>query len=468
MVLKPVHQEAARKSHGFRPLPGGDLPRWPFAAMFVGFPLWWALGFAEIVWIALAAIMVIYLIRRRAANLPRGFGIWMMFLVWMTFSVIGIDTSGRLIGFFYRALFYLTVSVIFVYVYNARATLPVQYMLGVFTVFWIYVVAGGYAGIAFPLFSFQTPLSYVVPLNLQSNELVHEMVTRRLTQFNPDSWLHVDPRPSAPFLYTNGWGNVYSMLIPLVICYLSMVRRTRLFVPLLIAIPISVVPAFLTLNRGMLIGLGVAIAYAAVVLALRGHLKALLAVLAVLAVLCVGAIALDVGGRLDNRVQVSSSTEDRVNLYSETFERTLESPLFGYGAPRPSEVEGAPSVGTQGQIWMVMFSHGFPGLIFFMGWLLWSFLFTVHRNDPLRIGMKSVLLVIFVESFYYGVVPDGLILSMAVAAMLLRPLNGETVVPSYLAELPDSRPRYTSSNRALSARRGSRKGAHATNGGVVS
>lgn len=201
------------------------LPRWPFTAMLAFFPLWWVLGFAEMAWIPLAGCMLVLMIRRGGIQVPRGFAIWLLFVVLMCASVIGIDTSGRLIGFVYRALLYIAITIVFVYIYNARETLTLRYVLGVFTLFWLWAVLGGFAGIVAPEFSFRTPMSYVLPQGLQANELIGEMVVRRLTQYNPDSWLALDPRPSAPFLYTNGWGNVYSITLPMVVAYLTVIPR---------------------------------------------------------------------------------------------------------------------------------------------------------------------------------------------------------------------------------------------------
>lgn len=399
------------------------LPRWPFTAMLGFFPLWWLLGFAEMAWIPLAACMVILMVRRGGIRVPRGFALWLFFVVLMCASVIGIDTSGRLIGFVYRALLYLTITVVFVYVYNARETLTLRYVLGVLTLFWLWAVLGGYAGIVAPEYSFRTPLSYVLPQGLQANELIGEMVVRRLTQYNPDSWLALDPRPSAPFLYTNGWGNVYSITLPMVVAYLTVIPRGRRFWLLVLAIPLSLVPAFLTLNRGMFIGLAVAAAYLFVRFALAGRLRAV-ALLTVIGVIAgVAAIALDVGSKLTDRVETSSSTEDRANLYEETFVRTLQSPLFGYGAPRPSFIDGAPSAGTQGHLWMVMFSHGFPALICFLGALAWMFFATMRGRSTAMLVLHTVQLVILVEVFFYGVLPNGLILTFPAAALAMRELS---------------------------------------------
>lgn len=410
------------------------LPRWPFAAMFVPFPIWWALGIAEAAWIPLALIMAGYLAARGRVQVPRGFALWLFFLVMVALSVISIDSGGRLIGFTYRAMLYLTVTIVFVYVYNARRSLTTKYVLGVLVLFWLAVVAGGYLGIVAPDFSFRTPLSYVLPAGLQANELVGEMVVRRATQHNPESYLQIEPRPAAPFLYTNGWGNVYSLLMPVVIAYLIQVRGTMRHRLVLLAIVASLPPAILTLNRGMFLGLAVALAYAVFRLALMGRMRALIALSGVMGVGIVAAVALDVTGRLNDRLEQSSTTEDRANLYSETITRTLSSPLFGYGAPRPSETPGAPSAGTQGHVWMVLFSHGFPAIFLFLAALIYFVVVTARTRSTTELALHTMQLVILVEVFYYGVLPNGLILSFTAAALLMRPPEPPPSPPSLSAQ----------------------------------
>jgi hypothetical protein len=389
--------------------------------MFVAFPVWWLLGPGEAVWIVFGAVMAVYLSRLPRVEIPRGFTIWLLFIAWMMFSVIELDSALRVIGFGYRALSYLAVTVAFVYVYNARSSLSARYVTGVLTIFWLVAVVGGYISLFFPLLSIQTPFGLVLPESVRSNELVNEMVVRRTTQFNPDAYSATDPRPSAPFLYTNGWGNAYSLLIPMVIAYMAKVRSLKRFWLLALAIPVSLVPAFLTLNRGMFIGLAVAVVVAGIGFVLRGQFAPILALAALLAVVGVAFLVLPVAERLTDRLDVSSTTEDRANLYEETFDRTLESPIFGFGAPRPSESEGVPSAGTQGQLWMVMFSHGFPGAVLYMAWWAWSFVRSVRLEGPVEVASNIVVLLMFVESFYYGTLPVGIMIGMIAAALTQRP-----------------------------------------------
>lgn len=417
--VRPSISDARARPVAERPA----LPRWPLAVGLAGYPVWWLLGVGDMIWPLLALVMAHFLVRRGGTRVPRGFGVWALFLVWTVWSVVAVDTSGRLIGFVYRLLLHLAATVAFVYVYNGWRSLTPRYVAGVLTSFWLVVVAGGYAGLAWPLLSVRTPLAYVLPGGLLSNELVQEMVVRRLTQFEVDSFAQRYPRPSAPFLYTNGWGYAYSVLLPVALAYLYTVRRERRALLLGLAIPASMVPAFLTLNRGMFIGLGVALLYLAVRALLSGNARLVLAVVLAAAVGAGAFLALPVKDRLTDRLEVSSTTEDRANLYREAWERSLESPLLGHGAPRPSLTPGAPSVGTQGQVWLVLFSYGLPALALFLASLALAFVRSTRGRDPILLTFSAVLLVTSVEVFYYGVIGTGMVLPAVAAGVALRPAS---------------------------------------------
>ncbi len=398
------------------------LPAWPVAIAFIGFPVWWLLGLGDMAWPLFALVMFLVLARTKRLRAPRGFGMWMLFMVWILCSMIQLDEFVRVIGFMYRFSLYTAATVIFIYVYNARRQLSERRVFGILTIFWLVVIAGGYAGLLAPVWELKTPLAFVLPQSLLDNSYVHDMAFRRLTQYNPDPRAYViaAPRPSAPFLYANGWGNVYSLLTPVVVVYTAMVRRGPKFWLLLLALPISFVPAVLTLNRGMFLGLAIAMLYIGIRAALLGHGKILLAVLCLAVVAGTSFVVLPVQERIDQRTAKVESINDRGNLYLETFQRTLESPLFGYGAPRPSERADQPSVGTQGHVWMLMFSHGFVGLGLFLVWLGHLFVRTIRRTDLVGLVCNTLLLVAFVEVFYYGILGAGLVIVMVAGALGLR------------------------------------------------
>jgi hypothetical protein len=82
-------------------------------------------------------------------------------------------------------------------------------------------------------------------------------------------------------------------------------------------------------------------------------------------------------GIIDARLAHPHSNEGRLEQSQEAARRATQSPLIGYGAPLPSEDEDiGHNIGTHGQIWLVIFSHGFPALglyLGFFGFMAWHF-----------------------------------------------------------------------------------------------
>lgn len=406
--------------------PASLLPSWPFTTLFALLPLWWVIGAIDFIWFAAAAVMALYLLRSRSVSVPRGFGIWLLFLAWSSFAVVHLDTMSRLVGFTYRQLLYVAATVIFLYLYNARRHITSRHIAGTMTIYWLTTVAGGYLGLLFPTGSLRTPLSYLMPSGLLNNELVNLMVIRTFAQFDPDSWGDTAARPTAPFHYTNNWGNAYSMLLPFVILYLIRIRGERRFWLLAATLPVSLVPAYLTLNRGMFIGLGVALAYAAFRLALQGRRGPVLVIALAGIAAAIVFVLTPAQDRLTDRLETSSSTTTRASTYTQTWEETKESPVFGKGAPRPAANPNAPPLGTQGHFWIVLFSFGIGGALLFVGWFAAAFIGTIKRPDPVGLACNTVLAVALVELFYYGLLPYGLPIIMTAAALGLRPRQRST------------------------------------------
>src|SRR5262245_41668719 len=103
-------------------------PGWPLTLLFVPFPLWWVLGVSHFVFIVLAAFMAYELYKRPRVLVPRGFALWLLFLAWMLAGALlvwahapaTLDVGGpaRLVGFGYRAAWYLAATVVLLYVLN--------------------------------------------------------------------------------------------------------------------------------------------------------------------------------------------------------------------------------------------------------------------------------------------------------------------------------------------------------------
>lgn len=396
-----------------------ELPAWPLALPFASYGAAWLLGLGDMIWPLSALVMVGLLLRTRNVRVPPGFGIWMLFVVWMSASVIGVDSAGRLLGFMYRASLYVAATVIAVYAYNAVRSITIRYVCGVMVVFLATMAVFGYLALAFPLTSLRTPLALVLPGGLQSNDVVRDMVVRELTQFNPDSWIQTTPRPSAPFLYANTWGNVFSLVWPLALLYAWLERTSWRGTAAAMVAAASVVPAFLTLNRGMFVGLSVVAFYIVLRGAWAGRFGMSVTLLVGTLVLVVGTIVSPVGARLGQRLEAGSSTGDRLSLYSATLQESLKSPLFGYGAPRPATEPWLPSLGTQGQLWTVVFSHGVIALVLFLLWFAVALGAGWRRAELAAAVLTGTLAATLAETIFYGML-TGLNISLLASALVFR------------------------------------------------
>ncbi len=396
------------------------LPAWPFTALFVAYPLWWLLGLAPFAVFGMGACATALMVARGGIRLPRMWWWWLAFVLWGLASTTMIDTAGRMVGFAQRWAALTGALALVVYVYNAPERLPRHIVLGSLSAFLGWTAIGGYLGMAFPAGRVSTPISMVLPAGLAANPYVHELLNPRFAEVQqPWGATEAFVRPSAPFPYTNAWGQACVLLLPVAAAMaVKASRRGRLI--LLALVVVTVPPALATLNRGVFIGVGLSVLY----LALRRvrHLN-LSRVLTAAAVLTAGAVAVAAGGvleRLTDRTSSSSTTQDRADLYREAFQRTLASPWVGWGAPRPSETKQV-SVGTQGHLWYLMFSHGFVGLALFLI-AMWGTAVATRRVCTLQDTLVHTPVVLLgVTLTFYGVDGLHLLISLTCAVLLSRP-----------------------------------------------
>jgi hypothetical protein len=123
--------------------------------------------------------------------------------------------------------------------------------------------------------------------------------------------------------------------------------------------------------------------------------------------------------RLDENA-AATSNDSRLSLYEQSLAAVASSPLLGHGGPVQGADAREPDVGTQGQLWMVLVSHGpfaaaswvvFFGVMYARG---------RKRGDPLGVAGCTTLVVGTVQLLFYGMVPYGLPLLMVAAAVAAR------------------------------------------------
>jgi hypothetical protein len=424
-ALAPVRPGAALHRPGPAPATPGRppllRPGWPLRVVLLGFPLWWALGLAGVVWFAAGAVLLVTLLRLPRVRVPRGFGVWLLFLLWMLVSGLQIDSPERWLAFGYRAVAYGSATVWFLAVYSTPAArLPTRRVVTALLLFAVVVVAGGWLGVLAPGLEFASPVERLLPARLLANGFVYELV-HPASAATQEFLGYPVARPKAPFPYTNDWGGALGLLVPVTVLALAWLRSPPLRLLAAATLLLAAVPALFSLNRALWAGLVVAAAYVAVRLALRGRPGGLVATVVAVAVLAVVLAATPLRALVADRVATPHSNDARASIYAVTVEKTLASPWLGYGGPRPfADRPLLPSLGTQGQLWLVLFSHGFVGLALFLPPVVGTVWGTRRWTSWPGMAAHAALVVALVQLPFYDFLPSQFHLAAVIAALGLR------------------------------------------------
>jgi O-antigen ligase len=394
---------------------------WPVPLLLAAFPLWWVLGLSALIWVVLAVPMLAWLLLRPGARIPKGFGLWLAFLFWMLLSATQLDEARRWYAFGFRAVTYLSMTVLFIYVYNQpRSALPIRRIVIALTALWAVVVCFGFLALAAPEGEITTAASLLLPASVAANPFAQDLFGAKLAQVQ--TFIGYDlPRPAAPFTYTNEWGGTLAMLTPMALAGLSLLRSylARNLVRLLLVA--SLVPIVISANRGLWLGLAVGLVYAAVRVALRGNARSLVAIVGFLALVGGLVTVTPLERYVGDRLAHQHSNERRSNLGEQAVRGALERPLLGYGGPRESpDLPNAPEIGTHGQLYLVLYSQGLPGTAFFVGWWLWALWASRRAATGPPLWCHVVLLIGLLEFLFYDMMPTQLHLMMVVAAAAWR------------------------------------------------
>jgi hypothetical protein len=389
--------------------------------LFAGYGGWWVLGLGAFAVPLVAVMMAALLVVSRRVVVPTGFVLWALFLAFAAAAAVELDAGVRFVGFGVRMANYLGAGVVLLYVVNCSRSrtsdrLVVMAMIGYLAT----VVVGGWLGVLVPTGRLTTPTELLLPGGLTNNDYVRALVHPSFSEVQrPYGSPVLFTRPSAPFAYTNGWGCNMALLVPFAAAALALGRRRQRF---LVAglLGAALVPAFATLNRGMFLAVLIAAAYATVRYGLRGRFGPLLVLTGGLAfAAAVGAVT-GVAGQLAMRLQYSQTNVGRMTIYREAFSGALASPVLGNGSPRPSSTLNI-SIGTQGQLWNVMFSYGFFALAAYLGWFAYAVWFSRRASTPLLLWMHIALVLALLPTVYYGYDGPPLAGAVVAAGLVMRP-----------------------------------------------
>jgi hypothetical protein len=334
-----------------------------------------------------------------------------------------------------RTLQYLGATVVLLYVGNlTEAEVPKLRIVKWLSVLFTVTLAGGFLGLAMPSLQWKSPVELLLPGPLAARRGIVSMVHPQVAQIQ-DVIGTGDPRPNAPFEFTNAWGNNLSILLIWFVIWAIVYGTARRRLVGVAALTISIVPIVYSLNRGLWLGLGVAACYAAFRLAIAGRpwlIGALVGVAAIgLAVMAVTPLGNVVLSRADN----GNSNQVRSSLAQASIDGGVASPLLGYGGTRETigsdesiAIGATPecprcgnrTIGSTGHAWNVLYSQGFVGLAAFLGFfiaILWRF-----RRDvsPIGLAAHTIIFVQMLYVFVYVGISSTLSLLMISVALLWR------------------------------------------------
>ena len=430
---------------GPEPVRRGLLPAgWPIVVLLFGYGVTWLLGFGELIFIVLAVPAALALLRRRRIVVPTGFGLWLLFILWMLASGIMApqdapgtvhgNAMGHVFSWGMRALHYVSATIIFLYVGNAREDeLRTRTLVRGLGAMFILTVAGGYLGMLRPRLEITTPLEILLPnvITRQFPNVFHPGVSEVQNILG-----YTVSRPSAPFAFTNEWGSILAICLPFFIAaWLTRTHPLRRRAVGLAVLAASLVPIVYSLNRGLWLALGVAVIYVAVRFAARGHVRLLFAVVAAMVL---GLVMLEVSGLrqlVEDRLTHGHSNERRTTLATNALSGALNSPLLGWGTTRDAIGSsqsiavgesagcpncGTPPTGTHGHPYLLTYSQGFVGVALYLGFLLYAFWHYRRNWTPVGLAGHCTLLMFLTFMPFYNLLAAAQVYMLIAMSVLWR------------------------------------------------
>lgn len=389
-------------------------------------PVWWVLGFAQFLWGGIVFPLFFMVLRLPEIRLPRGSGLWMLYIGWTLLSASQLDALSHVLAFAYRIVVLFGAALLFVYLYNQPTDkVPRNRVIAWMCVFWAWIALGGLLGVLAPNFTIDSVahklLVGLLPGDLATNGWFVSLTTPKAAQVQDFLGFPL-PRPAAPFSYTNEWGSCFAFMTPFAFAGLSFTRgwhRTLLLAVTLTAF----VPAIVSLNRGLWVTVIVGGLYFAVRSAWEGRPQAVITVGAIGAILGLLIVVTPLRSLVEGRFESDHSNVARLTLYTTVAEQVQDSPLFGYGVPRVSEeYPNLPAIGTHGHFWTALYSQGVPGLLLFLAAVsatVWR-TGTRCRDDSVGTWMHIVTFMVLVEMWFYEFLPAQWFIIVVAMALALR------------------------------------------------
>jgi hypothetical protein len=243
-------------------------------------------------------------------------------------------------------------------------------------------------------------------------------------------------RPMAPFAYANTWGAGYAFFLPFfAITWLWRAGRRRRVAGTAILL-VSLWPLVYSLDRGVWSALGVIGAFAVFKILALGGGRAVRLAFAGLAVGLLVFLVSPLPGMIQTRLDRPHSNNRRTLLAEQSVRGALTgSPIVGFGSTR--EVQGnlssvtggdrpgckacgAPPLGTQGHLWLLVFANGLVGTAAFAAFFVVRFASHWRERSAYGIAGCCVLLAFGLFVFIYDLVEVPLYTVMIAVALMWR------------------------------------------------
>lgn len=395
-------------------------PGTPFYAIGL-MPLFWFLGLGFFTFAIAAVPMAFVLLAMKPIRMPKGFGIWLLFIGWMLVSAVTLEpTVNRYLSFTLRAGTYIGATIIFLYIYNLpRKYLPTGRVLGMIAGIFVFTaIIGGYLGLLLGETSIPTLMSFILPRSMLSNDFVRDVVQPPFAQTQDFLGFPLN-RPSFPYSFSNDWA---ATLVPATFASIAAaghMRRGRAWLPVLGAL--ALVPMVVSVNRGMWIALIAGLLYFAGRRALRGNLILAGRLLGVMVVAGALIMVSPLGEIITQRATTEHSVEARGDLYTDVLEALPESPVLGFGAPLANDNPNRPAVGTHGMLWTALFSQGVPGgVLYLVFWAVMTIRTGLHARTQEQLLLHLAVASSLPTMLYYDHLPAALPIMMMVLAVFFR------------------------------------------------
>lgn len=424
----------------------------PLTASLVGVPVWWVLGMFQAIFFVSALLMALHLARRRNVELPRFFMVWMLFLVWSLGGVLTlqVDAPGALPGaspsryitFSYRYAWYLVCTVMLLYVVNTSAWLSTERICRAVSWFFVALVGGGLVGLLLPHLDFPSLLEVVLPRRIAHLPMAQDLIHLRTAQIQEIIGDDPEPRPSAPFAFTNEWGMAVATTMPFFV-QSWWTSRAKDRVVVFVVLAAATLPIVASLNRGLWLSILAVAAFTAFRSALLGDMRRLALLAGVGTVLAAVFVVSPLGSTIETRFQTPHSDQVRENLGMQSVVSALEgSPLIGFGTTRDvagnfkSIAGGAsaicpgcepPPLGTHGQAWLLIFFSGVGGLTLYVVFMAAYLVRHMRSRAPGASAALGSLFVFLITLPIYIATGINLIFAFIAIGVLARSTKAEGV-----------------------------------------